>query len=403
MLSRFIAKPKITSLGPEIAEKVFSLLGVDPSENDNLRILDEVPEDHLVLIHYLEDSGSGSSNSPNSPNSTKDIRGVVIDTKRGKVVARSFPSTEEFVVGPETKDLEIPLNENCKVTYAYEGTILRLFCGKETSKWYLSTHKKINGYRSRWSGPTFGEMFDSVWGDAHFKDYLSPDCCYVFLLSHTDNRLVCRVSEPKLHHISTFESESDGKMKVTFRSLLKVHPNVKEREFLEVDSKEELLKLASGLGWESFSGLLVTEYKNSQISGCWKILSQEYSAKREIRGNEPNFRLRYYELRQGDHPGLGTRDLYQLFPEKASVFEDAESQLKKLLPFLAKKYTARYRKGQFEMLPKNVHLVLERTANSYDPRVKLEENLRISLEELSGHRLNSVVRFMIQEKRLSVV
>lgn len=381
MLNRFLEKPKITSLGPEISEKVFSLLKVSPEENDNLRIMDSVPEDDLVLIHYLDVNAK-----------VKDVRGIVIDTEARKVVARSFPFTEEYTTDFDLSDL--PLNENCQITRAREGTIIRLFQGKNTKRWYMSTHKKINGYRSRWSGLTFGEMFESVWGNAKFEDYLKSGYCYVFLLSHADNRLVCRVKEPCLYHVQTFDPD----MKVVFEGLKKPHPHVKDRDVIQSAAKD-LTQLAENLNWETHSGLLITEYQNQEIVNCWKITPVEYNLKRDIRGNEPNLRLRYYELRQTPNI-FTTQDIRNLFPEKTSVFDEAEKQLKKVLPFLAEKYSSRYREGQFYMLPKEVHIVLERTLQKYDPRIKLEDNIRNSLNECTGHQLNAVIRFMIQEKRL---
>ena len=44
---------------------------------------------------------------------------------------------------------------------AYEGCLLRLF--NFNNKWFLSTHKKINAFRSKWSSKdSFGLMFQNA-------------------------------------------------------------------------------------------------------------------------------------------------------------------------------------------------------------------------------------------------
>ena len=231
---------------------------------------------------------------------SRHIRGVIIDLQEGKIVAKSFPHTEEFTAPADIEKIRnIPLSKRCEITKAYEGTIIRLFQGNVTKNWYLSTHRKINGRRSRWSGPSFGEMFDSIWGTPNeFSDYLKPGCCYVFLLSHIDNRLVCQVSEPCIYHVQTFEPSSTKRMKATFRGLLLDHPKIKGRDVLEdCQSIEKLINIAQNLDWLKYSGLLVTEYSEGAkdqekvIGNCWKIIPSSYQAKRMIRGHGIKARL----------------------------------------------------------------------------------------------------------------
>lgn len=385
--NRFLEKPKISDLDGNLSKRVFELLGVNQDEDDNLRIFDKVEEDSLILVHYLE---------PNEQN--KHIRGIVIDIENEEIVAKSFPYTEELL--PEEAHELKPENLcNGVVTKAYEGTIIRVFQGKITKNWYLSTHRKINGRRSHWAGPTFGEIFDSVWGDENFSDYFEPGNCYIFLLSHIDNRLVCEVPETQLYYLQTIEKGS-----IYSNPLKKDHPNVKYIEPEEI-KPENLTKLTSELDWRKYSGLLITFYTvrddKRTIDRCVKLVSPEYQNRRKVRGNEPNFRLRYLQLRQNDEEDLDVSSIRELFPEKEETFKQVEEQLKELPTFLSDYYTERYVNRNFTILPKETHILLENTKNNFDPRVSIVENIRNNLENSYGRYINAMIRFMLQEKRMA--
>src|SRR3990167_1636412 len=71
----------------------------------------------------------------------KNCRGVVFENE--KLVLQAFPYTEE-----QSYSSYQPSSEG-KCFYSMEGTLLRLFC--HNSKWYLSTNKKLDAWRSRWA------------------------------------------------------------------------------------------------------------------------------------------------------------------------------------------------------------------------------------------------------------
>jgi len=384
---RFAEKPLITELFPSQASVIFQLLGVDPKEDPNLRILDEIPEDNLILVHYLEPT-LGSRN----------VRGVIIDVERNQIVAESFPFTKEYLPSNE-KAKDIPLDVSCEVTKAFEGTILRVFRGRVTKKWYLSTHRKINGYRSRWSpGASFGQMFEEIWDtNVPWEIYMTPGNCYVFLLSHGANRLVCHIPEPCLHHVQTFEPQA-GKMSATFSKLLKAHPNVRNQTILNVETTEDLIKEAESLDWRECSGLLVTQYSTGEVReilDCWKLVPEGYHQRRGIRGNEPNFRFRYLQLREEK----GTNQIRTLFPEKKELFDKVEKYLKEVPGFLSELFTERYQDNKFVYLPRELHFVLEKTHKTYDNELNLYDNLEKNMNLCNARQINAMIREMLQDRK----
>lgn len=388
MNSRLLEKPLISEEFPDKANLIFELLKVNPEEDKNLRILDQVADENLILVHYIE---------PNRKN--RHIRGIIVDVDQMKVVAKSFPYTEEVPTNQPDETLDISLGEKYEVTKAYEGTIIRVFQGEVGKKWYMSTHRKIDGTRSRWSGPTFGEMFDEIWGTPHkWDDYLVSGNCYIFLLSHGANRLVCEVSTPSLYHLQTF-TQVERDMIPTNKALTKIHPNVKQQIRLPLTSIDEIVKEAGLLDWRECSGLLVTNYsaKDGDISECWKIVPDEYNSRRLIRGNEPNFRLRYLQLKKED----SEKSIRELFPEKKDLFDKVEKDLLKLPDFLSEYFVERYYNKRFIYLPRDIHAILKDTSIGFDTSLKVEDNIKRRLEKSDARQINATIRFMLNEQKFN--
>ena len=81
-------------------------------------------------------------------------RGCIIDNNNN-LICPSFGHTEELLID---SNFEIPNPEKWKWFYSIEGTLLRLFY--YDGQWYLTTHKKLSAFKSRWSCKySFGDIF----------------------------------------------------------------------------------------------------------------------------------------------------------------------------------------------------------------------------------------------------
>lgn len=371
--SRYHSKPEIKHLGVDVAPKVFQLLGVSPEMNEFLRILDR--DEDLILVHYIELIPS-----------LFHIRGTVIDLNQMKIVGISFPHTPEYEI-EEIKHAIRGFSPPYFVNYTHEGTIVRLFYAQE--QWYFSIHKKLNGRRSRWSGPTFGDIFDQLWGDVEFDEVLDRNNCYVFLLSHPDNRLVSPIPEPSLSFICAFERK-ENQMKIN-RDITFQHSTVKfPSPELEVENIEELKVECEKLDWKLQTGLLICQETEDNKLVCAKIVPSGYTDRRNVRENEPNFRLRYLHLLQ-NRRGYEIRDM---FPEKLDIFDSVDKDLEKVPGFLASYYRKRYQEKQYIMLPQELHYVLEATRKRFNKSKSIEDNIRNQMKYSNGRQLNAIIRFM---------
>lgn len=89
---------------------------------------------------------------------------------------------------------------------AREGTTIRVFNHKD--KWYCTTHRKIDAFRSRWGNTkSFGEIFaENVLSKSgktleEFYETLGKDLTYTFLTGTTQNT---RTFEPVSDKINLF-------------------------------------------------------------------------------------------------------------------------------------------------------------------------------------------------------
>lgn len=424
LMQKFASTPKVSSL-PN-SKGVFELLGVGPEEDENLRILDT--RGNLILVHYL-----------NATIKTSGVRGVVIDTVKMKVVCNSFPATEEHIFSSLNHEQIQNIDfSTVEVTKAYEGTIVRLFhtseetcpstCMIETDEsgetdrqnnekvpvkgWVLSTHKKIDGRRSRWEGPeTFGKQFIKAWTGSdenkklNLNKTLRKDYCYVFLLSSPNNRIVCDINAYALRLVAVYvPSFSDRLVRLSLSSIYPTDTDTSNLPFtiqrtLPIKSYDEFCENAKSIDWKECTGLLVC--RGTERIVCFKVVPDAYAAKRDIRGNEPNLRLRYvYMYKRGK-----ARELMDLYPEKTSVFQELNQKIRLLPKQLVDTYRSRYMKNRNAdstnevKLPQEVYYVISSTYNNFHPGYSLSSNIRYYLDGSNARQVYAMIRHFENEER----
>ncbi len=349
-------------------------LQLDSLDCENLRLFDH--NDNFYLIHYISDP-------PGSE--VEKYRGMIYKKIDGeyKVVCKSFPYTHEHILG----SVDIPdfTLKRVNIVKAYEGMVLRVWWDE---KWYLSTHRKIDGRRSRWSGSkTFGEMFDEMWNEEWYER-LDKKLCYMFLLCHPHNRLACDHSEPKLWHVGVYSPEIDQFLKLESHQI-----GVDNPEKVEVETFKELEKIVSKMEWKHEPGVLLTlddEYR--------KILNPQYLNKRELRGNEPNLRMRWFQLREEGKE----KELEELLSEKSSFFDQLKQHNLRVLDYLLDTYDFRYYQGNYLRLPKEDFIVLENFDKMWnEANLEYNENnlrkvLQTTLDKYNPRIRNALIKHMLE-------
>jgi hypothetical protein len=321
---------------------------------DKVGVMDQ--EEGLRVLNYHECGRD-------SPQELKRIRGLVQDTTTGAILFETFPYTEEYVSHEEVPLLEGDILAEWDVFYSLEGCLLRVFWHKE--RWFISTNKKLNAFKSRWSSrKSFGDIFRD--GLAHTNgdenvlerllDTLGKDKVHLFLVRYNhENRVVC--SAPKDHECVYFIGSWDDKTKTLdreWRSPVKVRLPTPI-----LDIPTTIHDLADSVSTQEYQGvILFHKTKNLQV----KIYSKEYDKLYRIRGNNPNIRFRYLEIR-GD--GDIRQEFVRLYPLHEDLFLEYENILYQLAKLIRYYYIQRYIKNKYVTLPKEEYILMKKCHDWY--------------------------------------
>jgi hypothetical protein len=405
---KLLLKPKISSLPENVRGKVYSILGITEADDEDVRIVDEenVGSFDLLLFHYVKATPR-----------TQDIRGVVlaVDAIRGivEVKCSSFPHTEEIPLKEVKANKEkyaALLTSTTEATIAYEGTILRIFHYQDepllpNSRWFFPTHKKLDGTSSRWAGPSFGAMLEQAWPDykKHLEEgLLNKRKCYVFLVAHPDNKLVCDIEKPIVRLVGVYAfpqlvgvyavPDDDTSTKMRRCPVETAFPENMILPFeiakpFPVKTLDDVIKTVEDLKLKDSCGVLLS---NVVTNTCIKIVPDDYHVQREVRGNEPNLRLRYLELRKQGR----LKEIHDLFPEKKTFFNTIENDIEDVHKYLIDCYNRKYRQRSFVRLPPEDYYIITATSKNYDTKLSLLENIKAQVATSNPRQLNAMINHM---------
>jgi hypothetical protein len=314
----------------------------------------------------------------------KNCRGVIFH--KDELIVQSFPFTEEYNVNDceILKDKLASVFDKCSVYNSYEGALLRVFYFED--KWYLSTHKKLDAFKSKWScRQSFGELFmealcyeldknqklkdkidvnESLF--TQFCSNLNHNYQYMFLVcNNKENRIVCdSVSEPTLYHVGTF---INGVVN-TAEDIGITRPTK-----LMFSSVSELCNYVKGINYKKYQGVIVFGPENKQ----YKVLHSEYQKYYNVRGNESSVRFRYLQVRTDKEV---VKKLKELYPEKVVEFEMMETTINSIISGIYTAYVNRFIKKQYVSVSKDEFNVV-RECHSWHLSDRV--NNKISLQKVS--------------------
>ena len=355
----------------------------------------------------------------------RSCRGVVFQD--GKNLLQTYPCTREVTeeeLDDETRN-KFTMSE-CRAFEAHEGTLLRIF--SHGDYWYVSTHRKLDAYRSKWaSRQSFGAQFSdaimheyshndafktrldaveettaqevnvyTTFKDQEISDHvkrffssLDVQKCYCFLVRNTqENRIVCQApSRPTMYHVGTFEKESG---QFDLDSCVDV-PSPVEHKF---ESWEELQSFTSDTSEEMTQGVIIFDGVRHI-----KVLNARYAYLFSVRGNEPSVKFRYLQIRMDRKL---TDDLYSLYPRQTDNFEAYENILYQISKSVYDAYVSRFIKKKYVTLPREQYQVM-RACHAWhlEDRRKNRISLRKVIEKLNEQtatNLNKMVRQHLQQE-----
>ena len=378
---------------PEFSETEFTRAVVEGLGN-SVRITDQDDDTGLDLFCYVHCG-------PDDDSLISQCRGVVFH--QDKIVMRAFPYTVEYD-HTDKKSIEDniqPVFKDCTFYDAQEGALIRMF--NFSGRWYTSTHRKLNAFRSKWSSKeSFGTSFkralesevdnnkklrDAIPDSSdglleRFQSILDPAKQYMFLVRHNEeNRIVCATpSRPTLYHVGTFVN---GELVLSED----IHiPYPKKHTFLNIN---ELSDYVSNVDIRDIQGVIVFAPNNKQ----YKVLNRDYLDLFSARGNEPSIKFRYLQVRMNNRM---VNMLKFLYPEMCNTFEQYENTLYAIAKMIYHSYVQRHVKGKWSTLPKQEYRV-DRECHSWHEKdrkkniVTLEKTVEV-LNQQNPTSLNAMIR-----------
>lgn len=341
-----------------VEQKVFEFTRENIERHDNIRVVDRDEDTNLDLFCYVRCTNDDSE-------LVKQCRGVVFHGN--DIVMKAFGYTSEYT-HEQVAELEqlLPNFEEWSCYDAYEGSIMRMFYF--SGKWYLSTHRKLNAFRSKWatkesfgtlfkealeSEATLNSRFASLLPDGdnileRFQQSLDREKQYMFLLCNTkDNRIVCHAPEhPTVYHVGTFDAQS-GELLMDVDCGI---PYPIRRTFTTV--KEMCQAVREHIDPMYMQGLCLFGPNNKQV----KVVHSNYQLLFKTRGNEPSIKFRYLQVRM--MKDVVSR-LYMLYPHMREKFDEYENTLYEIAQMIYRSYVQRYIKKQTVTVPVEEFIVMK--------------------------------------------
>lgn len=353
-----------------------------------VHLVDSDEEKNLDMFCYVKCSESDSD-------ILKKCRGVVFNEQN--LVMKAFPYTVEHNhTDNESIDNIFKNFSEWSFFQSHEGALVRVF--HFDGKWYVSTHRKLNAFRSKWaSKDSFGTSFKNALlseeenndefknslpsGDNildRFQSTLDKNKQYMFLVrNNKDNRIVCTPpNRPTVYHVGTFV---DGELSVSHKINI---PSPKEYKFSNI---RDMLDYVEQVSYRDIQGLIAFDKENKKVV---KVFNQSYQDLFKARGNEPSIKFRYLQVRMQKR---NLNMLYHLYPDKIEVFDEYENTLFDISRSIYRSYIQRFIKKRYVTVPKEEFSVI-RECHSW--HLSDRENNRISID--------TVVNFMNKQSPTSL-
>ncbi len=321
-------------------------------------------------------------------------RGIVFDQE--SLILQSFPFTPEYV--PDDLvflETEYPDISQFVFFQSFEGTLLRVFCHAE--KWYLSTHRRLDAFKSRWASKlSFGELFVLALQShsdmellENFFQSLDPTRQYMFLLQNNqDNRLVCDAPDsPRIYHVGTLcQGQLDWEHTL---------PSFPYPPKLSFTAWTEVVDYVSNTDIRECQGIIA--YHGLEQ---FKVLHPHYKYLQSLRGNEVSIPTRYLHLRRTEK----ISDFTSLYPSFQPVFDMYEEALFRIASQIFDAYIQRFIHKQHVVLYPEEYQVLKachgwHIEDRRRHRVTFEKVQEV-LDTQAHYKLNKMIRRHLRVQKI---
>lgn len=288
--------------------------------------------------------------NPSSDEKVKACRGLVYDGNT--LLFPSFGYTEEYNCNDALPS--VFNEETLSLSYifpSYEGSLLRVFYHDKYNKWYISTHRKLDAFQSRWlANETFGCQFQKLVVEMTGNDYqsffklLDQNHVYLFLLRPLqENRLVSNApshNNERLLHVATIKNRNTFDFEDTV-------PFISKPYRLNFNNVNELKHYVKHVDFHQQQGVIVFYQNEEKQTKHFKLMNSNYQEYASVRGNEHNLLIRYLQIRSV--PSY-CKMFFEIYPERINEFYAYETIIQQIAKRIHHAYIQRFVNKQYVMV-----------------------------------------------------
>lgn len=314
------------------------------------------------------------------------------------LICKSFPYTPELLSSDNEmvyKFLEGVNLNNVKAFKANEGTLIRIFY---SDIWHISTHKKLNAFKSRWgSQDSFGDLFlncvDELVKQLHDDirntyptnklDYykkvqwfceqykMNKNYVYTFLIrNNKKNRIVCKAPEKQTFYY-TGSFDRDNKLAFVWDDNLMIN----KPEELKFNTVSELLLYVNNIDPHQFTGVILYKFDNDKLQPV-KVINPTYMYYFNLRENEPNIVIKYIKMR-GNPAYI---DFIKLYDDFEDLFAEVEEYFKQSIFHISTSYVKRYIKKEYTVINQSEYIIMQKC---HEWHLKNRDVNKINIEKVT--------------------
>lgn len=247
--------------------------------------------------------------------------------------------------------------ENYKFFPSEEGTLIRVFY---YNKWYVSTHRKLDAFNSRWgSQKSFGEIFVDSLKAVGYEDLddlfskLNQDYMYLFFIRNTlQNKIVSNPPNEETsaaYYVGNINSSG-------FFSFPSGNLDFPQQQSIEFENWDKVFEYVKQVNPKEKQGVLAFYKDNSGNVSQFKIVNSMYQILTQVRGNEPNLILRYLQVRS--HP-IYSKMIYDLYPEHVNSFINTENIIIKISKNIHNAYVSRFVNKNYTVVSQEEYVIIK--------------------------------------------
>ena len=318
---------------------------------------------HSSVMEKTDDNGHLQIYSYKSgieiPSSCKTFRGLVF---RGETpLFRSIGHTAEYTMS-EADTLKWIQDIPYLTFYpSYEGSLIRVFYDTSSQKWYTSTHRKLDAFRSRWGSKiSFGEIFEKALSNQNITisslyETLNKDHVYLFFIrTIAETRLVSNAAPTEtVVHVGTLVNGQHFTVEAHTTPVKRATPlsfsSTRDGSF--ENTLKEIYEFVTNARSEEMQGVIAF-YPDGHN---FKIINETYSFLSQIRGNEASVMFRYLQIRSN---AAHVQVFYKLYPEHVGKFIMYENSIFRIAKMIHSSYVSRFILKKHTVVSKEEHRII---------------------------------------------